>query len=488
MEKRNDARARRGVQPETVREHIYEYDAREKKITGKTLEVIEEETGIPREIMFPPDEKILYIGDPWQRMGMEIDETRMICIDYEFAEEALFNKDQDRFRKNMQSVGPDILRGNPAGTGVLTPEHERRAEEFKTLIQEAHKTSLEATKDDSVEQYPRAAEAWERVEEYIRGIARQIHKEYEELEKKAAQATSEGITEEDLDRQRNSLDYMYDFFIGPESIRHDCGYARRGFRDIYDYITIIRPKLEEKERSMREAGQDPEDIGRALNELERELIEKLRLRKRPAKAGIIKAMHPYLPIANGEIGSVVCSWSISAHLFPHLDQVSVELYDMLDLDETDHEKLEPQALAELTLEDLNKLELEDSIKKRAAVFIKILNGQPDEAIRDFNDITNDEEKQTRLAQLAEEAVENVDELLEHLKEIERVLKPGGEAFLFPINYKWMPDVVFYKALSECGLTWDERYAPGEVFACYNELPHILYLRKAKPLRKGELSG
>lgn len=82
---------------------VLEIDPRLKALTGRTPEIIEEETGLPPEELFPEDKDILYVGDPWQKMGLERDNRRMI-IDCEFGEMASFVDDRTEFEEEIQPL------------------------------------------------------------------------------------------------------------------------------------------------------------------------------------------------------------------------------------------------------------------------------------------------------------------------------------------------------------------------------------------------
>lgn len=79
---------------ERISKKIEEYDRACKALTGRTPERIEEEDGIKKEWAFPDEAKILYVGDPWQRMGKEIDKGNLTIIDYEYGEVASFITDE----------------------------------------------------------------------------------------------------------------------------------------------------------------------------------------------------------------------------------------------------------------------------------------------------------------------------------------------------------------------------------------------------------
>ncbi len=87
---------------------VYQIDPMEKALTGRTPTRIEEETGISADEIFPMNTKILYVGDPWQRMGKELDESHgsnFTLIDYEFGEVASFVRDDDFFRARIEAKG-----------------------------------------------------------------------------------------------------------------------------------------------------------------------------------------------------------------------------------------------------------------------------------------------------------------------------------------------------------------------------------------------
>ena len=79
-----------------------------KSLTGRTVERLAAETGIPAEELFPPDARILYVGDPWQRMGVEIDDPNLTLIDYEFGETASFIDNEEQFRETLESKGTNL--------------------------------------------------------------------------------------------------------------------------------------------------------------------------------------------------------------------------------------------------------------------------------------------------------------------------------------------------------------------------------------------
>ena len=56
-----------------VADTVFEVDPSSKSLTGRTPERLEQETGIPKEELFPEGKDIIYVGDPWQRMGVELD-------------------------------------------------------------------------------------------------------------------------------------------------------------------------------------------------------------------------------------------------------------------------------------------------------------------------------------------------------------------------------------------------------------------------------
>lgn len=94
---------------ERIRDYVRHCDQEEKALTGRTPEIIEEETGFKKEDIFPEGKQILYVGDPWQRMGREINDSRLKIIDYEFGETASFVEDEEKFRKDIIYEGENLF-------------------------------------------------------------------------------------------------------------------------------------------------------------------------------------------------------------------------------------------------------------------------------------------------------------------------------------------------------------------------------------------
>lgn len=295
---------------------VYELDPLGKALTGRTPERIEEETGISKEIMFPKDAKIIYVGDPWQRMGRELDESHgsnLTIIDYEYGEVASFIRDNESFRNSIQSKGDYLLEHLESILGEDSIN--RYAEQdiawlhnFKELVKEAHKCSVDAISD---EDYSKASLSWSKARAYIE----ETHKA--EIEKKAQEESEPGDTPLNTDDDMG-LAYFR------TSAWYDCVYGERGFRDIPDWNNIIKPKVLELEQNLQ--GLSEADRTKIVANETRGWIEEIRLTKRTEKSNVVEAVFPQLPFKSESFDVLVASWSISAHVFAELNEGGFEIF------------------------------------------------------------------------------------------------------------------------------------------------------------------
>jgi len=339
---------------------VYKTDPFGKALTGRTPERIEDETGIKKELIFPPDGKILYVGDPWQRMGKELDESHgsnLTIIDYEFGETASFETDDEKFRERIQYKAETNIKTvtdflEEAEDNDLNSKDIDWLQVYRTKLHTAHALSESAVSDTD---YSQAAEAWGALRDYIEKIHRA------ELMAQEQQSTEPGdpLTRIEI-HENEALAYF----------RTDAWYmavdGERGFRDIPDWKNIIYPKLENKRSEMY--GLPEKELEHQLNAWKKSYIDEIRLEKMTEHTNVVQAIFPQLPFANESFDRFVASWSISAHTFSELDKDGFDLY---------------------------------------------------------------------------------------WEEILRVLKVDGEAYIFPLNYYWEPDVDFIDSLIDLSKTHPE---------------------------------
>ncbi|MFW5703779.1 MAG: hypothetical protein ACOCXQ_03005 [Patescibacteria group bacterium] len=140
-------------------------DSKGKALTGRTPERIHRETGISSEVMFPDNKQILYIGDPWQRMGKEIDTEQMTIIDYEYGEVASFEKDRSSFFRTI-SNRVKMLEGEiqyflDTNAGTSDQDRDWLLRLYSLVKKAAHLDTNPET--IPLEQYPTIAKEWEDV-------------------------------------------------------------------------------------------------------------------------------------------------------------------------------------------------------------------------------------------------------------------------------------------------------------------------------------
>jgi hypothetical protein len=303
-EKQREKVEKQGTMSDAVTDIVYETDPLSKALTGRTPENLEDETGIPADELFPPNAKILYVGDPWQRMGRELDESHgnnLTLIDYEFGEVASFVTDDENFRKEIDYRGEGLL---AEINEWLETETAHTTEDIKWLeglqhtILEAHTQSQNAANDYEYEQ---AADAWETARNYIEEAQRQ----------KTAQPNAEPGD------ARNTQDDWHLSELA-RSAWYDCVHGERGFRDIPDWNNIIKPKIDALEEKL---GNIPEQEKRKILDRETiDAIEEIRLKKHTEKSNVVEAVFPQLPFKSNSFDRMVASWSISAHVFAELSK------------------------------------------------------------------------------------------------------------------------------------------------------------------------
>lgn len=298
---------------------VYETDPAGKALTGRTPERIQQETGIPKEQMFPENAKILYVGDPWQRMGKAIDNSNLTIIDYEFGDVTSFVTDNEGFRSRIAWKADYLLTQIGRFKQVDSPQPNQLTwlNEFKNLVQDAKTLSDSAT---ILDDYPKAADAWRKAKEFI-----------EEQYKKDLDSIDETKTGDPGD----SLGEYDAFSALRKEAWYACIYGERGFRDIPDFYNIIVPKIDEKKNQLLKEGAGEEEAQSKIAKSMRGWIEEIRLKKIPEKANVVEGVFPALPFKARSFDRFVASWSISAHTFGELDKAGFlyywsEIYRVLD--------------------------------------------------------------------------------------------------------------------------------------------------------------
>jgi hypothetical protein len=296
-----------------IRKYVFDIDSAQKRLTGRTPEKIEEETGISKDLIFPPDKKILYVGDPWQRMGREINDDRLTIIDYEYGEVASFVEDDEAFRENINVAGKNLLQRMENLKGWIENNDDKKwLESFYLLIKKACNFSekinfYDKNNSKSAEEYKKAAKNWESAKNFI--------------EEKYAQdkIIKDGENKGEAGDYENN-DAFSEF---RREVWYDCVYGERGFKDIPDWHNIVLSKLEkiikEKEEKIGKK-LDDEERNEIINKHKKRFIEEIRLKKRTDKANVVQGMFPDLPFKDGSFDRFVASWSISAHIFEEMNK------------------------------------------------------------------------------------------------------------------------------------------------------------------------
>lgn len=290
---------------------IYETDIPAKALTGRTPEKIQAETGIPSERMFPKDAKILYVGDPWQKMAKTLDSPNLTVVDYEYGDVASFINDDQLFRYNINARGEQFL-GEVnfwlQRNGALSKKDRNWLSSFGELLAKAQALSVSAKSD---EEYKQAAEAWQ--------AARIFIEERYQADLELIDETKQGDPGE-ITGEEDAL----------ASLRREawyaCVYGQRGFADIPDWRSQILPEVNRQKNLLAASGVTGEELTLALANLTRQLIEKLRLKKFSKESKVVQAMFPLLPFEANSFDRFIASWSISAHTFGFLTKEEFKIY------------------------------------------------------------------------------------------------------------------------------------------------------------------
>jgi hypothetical protein len=296
---------------------IYDVDGESKALTGRTPERIFQETGVPTEVMFPKNAKILYVGDPWQRMGRELDATHgsnFTLIDYEFGDIASFVKEDGLFRDTIHQRAKNLLSEITSALSVDVKEDYSEIDlewlyKFKDYVTTAYELSESAKTD---QEYLAASRAWNTAKKFVE----ESHKA--EMDKQAQQEAEPGDSVSSLDNIESALSYLR------ASAWYDCVYGERGFKDIPDWNNIIKPKLDSLKQQLTDLPE--EDANRKIDVALRSWIGEIRLKKNTEKTNVVEAIFPELPFKSESFDRLVASWSISAHVFAGLDEEEFDVF------------------------------------------------------------------------------------------------------------------------------------------------------------------
>ncbi len=269
---------------------IYQADAA-KALTGRTPKDLILETGLPENELFPEDKPVLYVGDPWQKMGTEKDNPNMTIIDYEYGEPATFIKNIERFKNtinyNIKKLNREL--------GINKESHYERVdlyENFQRYFDQAVSTTDNADLHGNFSGCTEASLAWIDLREYIGSVRAEVESNAIALDK-----------------------------YGESNFWRDSWYSAnklaQGFADVPDYYQIVLPKLEEFKEKISELSE--KDREKALRKKERALIEDIRLVKKPKEAHVVQGVFPELPFKSDSFERLVFSWSISVHSFDQFD-------------------------------------------------------------------------------------------------------------------------------------------------------------------------
>lgn len=309
-----------------IKQYIEDYDRSGKALTGRTPERIEEEDGVKKEWAFPEGAKILYVGDPWQRMGKEIDNENMTIIDYEYGDVASFITNDEYFRHEADEKAERLIdRLNYLQQGYNFSEKENLwVSELKMMLKEVDSIQRNVANSESSgykKQYKDLAEKWKNIREYISQAYR------EDLEEEINEEAAEKGKGEVGDPGHYKEDDEFSRF------RRDAWYAsvfcERGFRDVPDWNNIILPELEKmalKEEKEQGKKLSNEERAEFFQKYAKRFIEQIRLKKETMRSNVVEGNFPELPFKDESFDRFVASWSISAHVFDISDKEDFDLY------------------------------------------------------------------------------------------------------------------------------------------------------------------
>lgn len=332
---------------ERIRNYIRAYDKEEKALTGRTPEMIAEETGFKKEEIFPEGKQILYVGDPWQRMGREINDSRLKIIDYEFGESASFINNEEEFRKDIFYEGQNLLSSieyvrdsiKKEDNSDKEKENIAELEELYKLVDTAWQMSRaedldfyenfynfddhggeerEDKKKKLDEEYKKIADAWKEARIFIEKKHNQDKTLKDETE----------IEQEEKAGESEFFDELSDLEILYKEAWYKCVNGERGFRDVADWHNIIIPKMDDALEKIKQGkgGQLSEgEFDDFVEKYSRKFIDEIRLKKRTDLAEVLQARFPELPFKDKSFDRFVASWSISAHIFARMNKEEFNL-------------------------------------------------------------------------------------------------------------------------------------------------------------------
>lgn len=265
-------------------ERVYNRDKPGKSLTGRTVETLVFETEIPAEELFPLDTRILYIGDPWQKMGLELDAShgdKLTLIDYEYGEVASFVTEPSEFFEGIEKRTSRVLTELHNCLTSATPYSDEQLDAFDSLFSAITTAAEPTTVALQQDRFKETAALWDALKQQVETCTVFNGNPYE---------------------TKLIKDMWYLAVFGA-----------RGLTDIYDWETSIKPQLEKAEWETQHLPQ--QEQAQFLRLEEKRLIEEQRMHKKPEQANVVQAVFPQLPFADASFGRVVASWSISAHIF-----------------------------------------------------------------------------------------------------------------------------------------------------------------------------
>jgi hypothetical protein len=304
---------------------MFGLNAERKLVTAKSAGAIADITGIPNNEMFGTNEgseKVLYVGAPYQARGIA-DEARFTYIDYEFAEIANFVKSHD----DLYNMANDILVGGDSSRrNVFENYREIKNGSDNPSITDFERNWFQPTYDLAVRIKNRLDWLKNNNDEgLISDLTDKINTELVELHQmldNRLEIEKEKIeARKKIDRETDSL-YMTMFGRHPieefsDNLNRFYTRISQGMKDVHDYNTIVKPRLETYYRQLP-TDLSPKEYGEKMKLEELNILNELRLKKQTKEATVVAALFPDLPFKEESYDRAVFSYSISTHVIAEM--------------------------------------------------------------------------------------------------------------------------------------------------------------------------
>lgn len=239
-----------------------------------------------------------HIGDPWQRL----DAKGVTIIDYEFGPVVEYRATKAQL---LSKLWAEYYRAYSYHDRTWQGKHEKKdldpgsPEAFSAANQAPVEELITKVENAQLSDYPKIAEEFQAFRQKV--------------ETETAKYNLEGGDREPTEEEANVISLWY---LAIEGAR---------LQDVYDQKTIVGPQIERFARSLPH-NLTKEEKRKLIWQKNRELVEKIRLKKTTKEADVAQTIFPELPFADESFNRIVAYFSVTTYAFQALDFDDFMLY------------------------------------------------------------------------------------------------------------------------------------------------------------------